>query len=149
MSLETQKEGRATSSHPRHAAETPTVTCPHHACANVTVHPASPVALAPDDAHLCAGHPVASTTAGYPHDSIRIRSCTFMASHCLCACTYTHFCVCSCTCLCTCSCTCPTIPPGFPAVPSWPAFTFRVPRTRTFGCSHTHARTAYHSGLDH
>ena len=46
-------------------------------------------------------HP-ASTTAGYPHDSIWIHSCAIMASNCLC--------VCSCTCLCTCSCTCPRNP---------------------------------------
>ena len=47
-SPETQKAGRATSSHPCHPAETPVVTCPHRACANIAAHPASAVALAPD-----------------------------------------------------------------------------------------------------
>ena len=37
-----------------HPAETPTVTCSHHTCMSVAVHPASAPAFAPDDMHLGA-----------------------------------------------------------------------------------------------
>ena len=71
---------------------------------------------------------------------------------CLCMCACTHPCVCSCTHLCTCSCAhapAPTITPGFAAALSWPAFTFHVPCTQTFGCSCTCARTTCCSSLGH
>ena len=87
-----RKEGKATSSHPLHPAETPQSPAPIAHVPTSPRTPASAPALAPDDTHLCAGCHVASTTAGYPRDSIWIRSCTVMASNCLCVCTCTHPC---------------------------------------------------------
>ena len=133
-----RKDGWVTSSHPLHLTETPVATCPHHACMDITAYPTSAPALAPDDMHLCARCPVTSTTAGYPHDSIWIHSCAFMASHCpsvrahapTSACTHASASA-------RAHAPASTIPPRFAAVPSWPAFTFHVPRTQTFRCSCT------------
>ena len=78
-----------------------TASCFHpSSCA---AHPASAPTLATDNAHICAEHPVARTTAGYTHNSIWIHSCAIMASYLpfmcscmrICRCSYTHLCTCA------------------------------------------------------